>query len=122
MEGQSALSELSVISWVSAVEGCLLIKRVSTVSQTPLENCEIAGLEWFCTLSLITDEDVLSQGLIRDGGGGGGGCGEREARGEEMLPTLVVCWRASALRGKEAGRFRKVAGVSIVAAGGPHSR
>ena len=47
----------------------------------------------------------------------------------EMLPMLVVGWRASALRGKEAGRFRKagrfhkarrfheVAGVSIVAAG-----
>ena len=29
-----------------------------------------------------------------------------------MLPTLVVGWRASALGGKEAGRFRKVAGTS----------
>ena len=26
-----------------------------------------------------------------------------------MLPTLVVDWRASALRAEEAGRFRKVA-------------
>ena len=39
-----------------------------------------------------------------------------------MLPTLVVGWRASALRGKEAGRFREVAGVSFVTAGGPRSR
>ena len=38
-----------------------------------------------------------------------------------MLPTLVVGWRASALRREEAGRFRKVAGVSIVAVGGPRS-
>ena len=43
-----------------------------------------------------------------------------EARGGEMLPTLAVDWRASELR--EAGRFREVAGVSIVAAGGPRSR
>ena len=43
--------------------------------------------------------------------GGGGG-----------LPTLAVGWLASALRGEEAGRFHKVAGVSIVAAGGPRSR
>ena len=39
-----------------------------------------------------------------------------------MLPTLVVGWRASALRSEEAGRFLKVAGVSIVAAGGPCSQ
>ena len=39
-----------------------------------------------------------------------------------MLPTLVVGWRASVLRGEEAGCFRKVAGVSIVAAGGLHSQ
>ena len=39
-----------------------------------------------------------------------------------MLPTLAVGWRASALRGKETGHFREVAGVSIVAAGGPCSQ
>ena len=39
-----------------------------------------------------------------------------------MLLMLAGDWRASALRGKEAGRFRKVAGVSIIAAGGPRSR
>ena len=39
-----------------------------------------------------------------------------------MLPTLVVGWRASLLRGKQAGHFRKAASVSIVAAGGPRSR
>ena len=64
-------------------------------------------------------------------GGGGGGVGaerevrgvaERRTQGGEMLPTLAGGWRASALRGKEAGRFREVAGVSIVAAGGPGSR
>ena len=55
---------------------------------------------------------------------------EREARGVaecrmrsgKMLPTLVVGWRASVLRGEEAGCFPKVDGVSIVAAGGPRSR
>ena len=53
----------------------------------------------------------------------GGGMGaEREERGGEMLPMLAGGWRASALRGEEAGRFREVAGVSIVAAGGPCSR
>ena len=49
---------------------------------------------------------------------GEGGAGQ----GGEMLPTLAGGWRASALRGEEAGRFREVAGVSIVAAGGPRSR
>ena len=39
-----------------------------------------------------------------------------------MLPTLAVRWRASALMDEEAGRFREVAGVSIIAAGDPHSR
>ena len=39
-----------------------------------------------------------------------------------MLPTLVVGWRASALRGKEAGRFRKVVRTSNYTAGGPRSR
>ena len=35
-----------------------------------------------------------------------------------MLPTLVVGWRASAVKGEEAGRrFHEVAGLSIVAAG-----
>ena len=52
-----------------------------------------------------------------------GGLGaERRTRGGEILLTLAGGWRASALRGEEAGRFRKVAGVSIVAAGGPHSQ
>ena len=39
-----------------------------------------------------------------------------------MLPTLAVGWRVSELRGEEAGRFCEVAGVSIVATGGPRSR
>ena len=39
-----------------------------------------------------------------------------------MLPTLPVGQRASALRGEEAGRFREVAGVSIVDAGGSRSQ
>ena len=49
------------------------------------------------------------------------GVAERRTRGGEMLPTLAGGWRASALRGEEAGRFPKVAGLSIVAAGGPCS-
>ena len=49
----------------------------------------------------------------------GGGTGWGQARDREMLPTLAVSWWASALRGEEAGRFCKVAGVSIVDAGGP---
>ena len=48
-----------------------------------------------------------------------GGGGEREARGiverrtqgGKMLLMLAGDWRASALRGEEAGRFREVAGV-----------
>ena len=52
--------------------------------------------------------------LTVDGGWG-------QSRGREMLPTLVVGWQASALRGEGAGRFLKVAGVSIIDAGGPHS-
>ena len=39
-----------------------------------------------------------------------------------MLPTLAAAGRASALRSEEAGRFREVAGVSIVDAGDPCSR
>ena len=50
------------------------------------------------------------------------GVAECRTRGGEMLPMLAGGWRASALRGEEAGRFREVAGVSIVAAGGPRSR
>ena len=42
---------------------------------------------------------------------------ERRMRGGEMLPMLVVGLRGSPLRGEEAGRFREVAGMSIVAAG-----
>ena len=38
-----------------------------------------------------------------------------------MLPMRAVGW-ASALRGEEAGRFREVAGVSIIVAVGPRSR
>ena len=36
----------------------------------------------------------------------------RSARRRDV-PTLVVGWRASAVRGEEAGRFREVAGVTI---------
>ena len=39
-----------------------------------------------------------------------------------MLPTLVVGWQASVLRGEVARRFREVAGVFIVAAGGSCSQ
>ena len=59
---------------------------------------------------------------VGGGGGGGGGGGERRTRGGEMLPTLAVGWRASGLRGEQAGHFHEAAGVSIVAAGSPRSR
>ena len=49
------------------------------------------------------------------------GVAERRTRGGEMLSTLAVGWRASVLRGKEAGHFCEVVGVSIVAEGDLHS-
>ena len=42
---------------------------------------------------------------------------EHRTQGREMLATLVVSWQASEVRGEKAGRFRKVAGMSIIAAG-----
>ena len=54
--------------------------------------------------------------------GGWGPSAERlRARDGEMLTTLAVGWRALESRSEEAGRFREVAGVSIVDAGGPCS-
>ena len=44
---------------------------------------------------------------------------EHRTRGGEMFPMLVVEWQASVVRGKEAGRFCEVAGVSIITAGSP---
>ena len=35
-----------------------------------------------------------------------------------MLPMLAIGWQASAVRGEEVGHFCKVAGMSMVAAGG----
>ena len=55
------------------------------------------------------------------GGGGGASAGRRRAQGREMLTMLAVGWRTSALKSEEAGRFREVAGVSIVDAGSPCS-
>ena len=62
----------------------------------------------------VLSRDGQSISGYSDWGGGG--------RGGEMLPMLVGGWQASASRGEEAGRFREVAGVSIVAAGGPRLR
>ena len=68
------------------------------------------------TISLsITPSFPVKHDLIVGGGWG-------QARDGEMLPTIAVGLRALALRGKEAGRFREVAGMSIVDAGGPCSR
>ena len=44
---------------------------------------------------------------------------KRRTRGRDMLPKLVIGWRASAVRGEEAGHFCEVAGVPIIAASGP---
>ena len=38
-----------------------------------------------------------------------------------MLPKLAVGWRASAVRGEEAGCFHEVVGVCIIVAGDPCS-
>jgi len=38
-----------------------------------------------------------------------------------MLLKLAVGWRASAVRGEEAGCFHEVVGVCIIVAGGPCS-
>ena len=36
-----------------------------------------------------------------------------------MLPTLAVGWQTSVVGGEKAGRFHKIAGMSIVVAGSP---
>ena len=54
---------------------------------------------------------------VAEPGEGGGGW----VRDGEILPTLTVGLWASVMWGEEAGRFRKVLGVSIVVAGGPCS-
>ena len=48
------------------------------------------------------------------GGGGGGG----QALGGEMLPTLAERLTSFSVEGEGGGRFREVAGVSIVDVGG----
>ena len=55
------------------------------------------------------------------GGGGEGEGVKRRTGGREIAPTLVVGWRASALKGEKGGRFREVAGMSIVDTDGPRS-
>ena len=52
-----------------------------------------------------------------EGGGGGSKC-----EAESLAAPNASGRRVSALRGEEAGRFHEVAGVSIVAVGGPRSR
>ena len=61
---------------------------------------------WDATVSLMIMPSLLVKHDLIVGGG--------QAQGVEMLLTLLVGWRASVLRGKEAGRSRKVTGVSIV--------
>ena len=58
-----------------------------------------------------------------EGGGerGARGVAERRMRGREMLLKLEVGWRASAVRGEEAGCFHEVVGVCIIVAGDPCS-
>ena len=90
----------------------------------------------FCNLSLSTkrrgglyagcdnfsrDYALPSGHEVIVGGGWGPSVGHCQVRGGEMLTTLAVGWQALALRSEEPGRFCKVAGVSIVDAGGPCS-
>jgi len=42
--------------------------------------------------------------------------GKRRMQGGEMFPTFAVGWQASVVSKEQVGHFRKVAGVSIVAA------
>ena len=65
------------------------------------------------------DLESDSVGVSMRGGGGVGA--EHRTRGGEMLLMLVVGLRASPLRTEKAGRFHEVAGMSIVAVGGPRS-
>ena len=46
------------------------------------------------------------------------GVAKRRTQDGEMLPTLAVDWRSSAVRDEEVERFREEADVSIVAASG----
>ena len=68
------------------------------------------------TPSLPVPHNWVEHDLIVDWGWG------PSIEGGEMLPMLEVGWRASAMRGKEAGCFRKVAGMSIIDVVGQHSR
>ena len=82
----------------------------------------------FCSLSPITkrrgglyvgcnnfsrDYALPSRHEVIVGGGWGPSAGRRQVRGGEMLTTLVVGWRALALRSEEAGRFHEVAGGGV---------
>ena len=42
------------------------------------------------------------------------------ARRRDAPDASSIGWRASALRGEQAGHFREVAGMFVVAAGGLH--
>ena len=69
------------------------------------------------SLAIMPSLPIKLTPLLFVGGGWRPSVRHRRTRGGEMLPMLVVGWRASALRGKKAGRFREVAGMSIVDAG-----
>ena len=75
------------------------------VSEVASEAIQVKLMVLSCVLLIVAN--VLSGGR------------ERGMRGGEMLLMLAVGWRASAVRGEEAGRFQKVVGVSIVVAGDP---
>ena len=69
------------------------------------------------SLAITPSLPVLLKHNLIVGGGWGLSVRHRRARGREMLLTLQVGYRASALRGKEAELLREVTGVSIVDAG-----
>ena len=86
-----------------------------------------SGLQWLllCWWDVCSKEKTVKAPRklvnplwLQDGGEKFSGfqCG---TQGGEMLLTLAVDWRASVVRGEEAGRFHEVAGVSIIAVGGP---
>ena len=71
---------------------------------------------YVCGRQIPAKEDIAHVWSRKRRGKGGGVGGEHRSQGKEMLPTLVVGWWDSAVRGEEAGSFPEVVGVSIVVA------
>ena len=60
MEGQSGLSELSVISWVSAVEGCPLSGHPLYNNSTTVSQSIMTKILRIQVLVIVLAEDIIS--------------------------------------------------------------